>query len=220
MRHKNFICSAMRGFEANRPVHRLEPASRHPSDCNVDQAVYLIMILSIKKFDHVTEISGADAILYDIGTDVAYFRDGQATGPSLVWTWSDEAVEGALLSHSLALSGDTPWIVRCDRVDFPPGSVAYRHIHPGPGIRCTLFGGLTIDADGHKQRYGAFKPWFEVGPDPVEATADSNGPSAFARVMFLPARWEGKRTIQYVNPADDDRPKLQKPTVFFDQVIN
>ena len=121
------------------------------------------MILSIKKFDHVTEISGADAILYDIGTDVAYFRDGQATGPSLVWTWSDEAVEGALLSHSLALSGDTPWIVRCDRVDFPPGSVAYRHIHPGH-IRCTLFGGLTIDADGHKQRYGAFQPWFEVGP--------------------------------------------------------
>ena len=178
------------------------------------------MILSLNKYDESTKISGTNTILYDIDGDVAYFGEGQANGPSLVWTWAEKAVEGALLSHTLALADDTPWIVRCDRVDFPPGSVAYRHVHPGPGIRCTLFGGLTIDADGHAQRYGAFKPWFEVGPDPVEATADSNGPSAFARVMFLPARWEGKRTIQYVNPADDDRPKLQKPTVFFDQDID
>ena len=37
------------------------------------------------------------------------------------------------------------------------------------------------------------------------------------RVMLLPAEWEGKRTIRYLDPADEEKPKLQRPTVFFDR---
>jgi len=37
--------------------------------------------------------------------------------------------------------------------------------------------------------------------------------------MLLPRVWEGKRTIRYVDPADEDTPKLQRPTVFFDRVL-
>ena len=64
------------------------------------------MILSLNKYDESTKISGTNTILYDIDGDVAYFGEGQANGPSLMWTWAEKAVEGALLSHALALAGD------------------------------------------------------------------------------------------------------------------
>jgi hypothetical protein len=38
-------------------------------------------------------------------------------------------------------------------------------------------------------------------------------------VMLLPREWEGRRTIRYVDPADEDKPKLQRPTVFFDRPL-
>jgi hypothetical protein len=48
----------------------------------------------------------------------------------------------------------------------------------------------------------------------VLATASESEESAFVRVLLLPPEWAGKRTITYVDPADEDRPKLQRPTVF------
>ena len=51
------------------------------------------------------------------------------------------------------------------------------------------------------------------------ATASGSEPTAFVRVMLLPAEWEGKRTIRYVDPADEEKPKLQRPTVFFDRPL-
>jgi hypothetical protein len=35
----------------------------------------------------------------------------------------------------------------------------------------------------------------------------------------LPPEWEGKRTIRYVDPADEEWPKLQRATVFLEQPI-
>ena len=50
-------------------------------------------------------------------------------------------------------------VLRCDRVDFPPGGVAYRHVHPGPGIRRILYGELTIDrGDGDRARTAPASP--------------------------------------------------------------
>jgi len=37
--------------------------------------------------------------------------------------------------------------------------------------------------------------------------------------LLLPREWEGRRTIRYVDPADEQRPKLQRPTVFFDRAL-
>jgi hypothetical protein len=34
--------------------------------------------------------------------------------------------------------------------------------------------------------------------------------------MVLPAEWEGKRTISYVDPADDEKPKLQRARIFLE----
>ena len=95
-------------------------------------------------------------------------------------------------------------------------AIAYRHTHPGPGIRYLLSGELDIQTEGHSASYGPGGAWFESGPDPVLATASLHQPTAFVRVLILPAEWAGKRTIRYVDPADEDRPKLQKPTVYLE----
>ena len=112
--------------------------------------------------------------------------------------------------------GPGEWILRCDRVDFPPGGIAYRHVHPGGGIRRILFGELTIDRDGDTRTYTAGESWFEGADDPVLATASTSEDTAFVRVMLLPAEWAGRRTIRYVDPADEDKPRLQRATVLLE----
>jgi quercetin dioxygenase-like cupin family protein len=139
-------------------------------------------------------------------------------GRTLVWQLGDEEPPDALLSREVALDpGD--WLMRHDRVDFEPGGIAYRHVHPGPGIRYLLFGEITIDSEGAVRTYGPGEAWFERGPDPVLATTSADEPSAFVRVMLLPAEWEGKRTIAYVDPADADKPKTQRAQIFAEQPV-
>jgi quercetin dioxygenase-like cupin family protein len=146
---------------------------------------------------------------------VAYELDD---GRTLVWELGDEEPPGALLSRAVELDGGD-WLMRLDRVDFQPGGIAYRHTHPGPGIRYLLFGQITIEAEGEQRTYGPGEPWFERGPDPVLATTSADEPSAFVRVMLLPAEWEGKRTITYVDPADADKPKTQRAQIFLEQPV-
>ena len=66
-----------------------------------------------------------------------------------------------------------------------------------------LQGRIRIDTQGASHEYGPFEWWYETGPDPVFAAASETEETAFVRVMVLPAEWEGKRTIRYVDPADD-----------------
>jgi len=140
-------------------------------------------------------------------------------GSVLVWELGDEAPQDALLSAEVDLDQSTEWLMRCDRVDFQPGGIAYRHTHPGPGIRYLLSGSITIDSEGEQHTYGPGEPWFERGPDPVLATTSPDEPSAFVRVMVLPSEWAGQRTIKYVDPADADKPKTQKATIFSEQPV-
>ena len=51
------------------------------------------------------------------------------------------------------------------------------------------------------------------------ATASPTEDTAFVRVLLLPAEWAGKRTIRYVDPADEERPKLQRATVFLEEPL-
>jgi hypothetical protein len=140
-------------------------------------------------------------------------------GRTLVWELGDEAPAGALLSAAVELDDATEWLMRCDRVDFEPGGIAYRHTHPGPGIRYLLFGAITIDSLGAEHTLGPGQAWFERGPDPVLATTAADEPSAFVRVMLLPVEWAGQRTIKYVDPADADKPKTQRATIFLEQPV-
>ena len=178
------------------------------------------MILAL--FEHPDGVGPApgNRVVYDLERDEASFGDTATDAAALVWTLSDRREESAALSVDVDLDRDTEWLLRCDRIDFPPGGVAYRHTHPGAGIRRLLFGSIRVEGpDELAKEYGAGGTWFEGFDYPVLATASATEPTAFVRVMLLPREWEGKRTIRYVDPADEDKPKLQQPTVFFDRPI-
>ena len=140
-------------------------------------------------------------------------------GRALVWKLEEQPAAGEKLAAPVALDPDKEWLLRCDRVDFPPGGIAYRHTHPGPGIRCLLHGSIRIESRGETHAYEALEPWFESGAEPVLAVASEAEETAFVRAMLVPREWAGKRTISYVDPADEDKPKLQRATVFFDEPI-
>jgi quercetin dioxygenase-like cupin family protein len=159
-------------------------------------------------------------VVYDCARDTAHFGATSVGGPAVVWRLDEgnAAPAGALLSRDVERPSGAGWLMRCDRVDFPAGGIAYTHVHPGPGIRYLLHGRLVIRSEGHVTAYGPGQAWFEAGPEPVEAIA-GDAETAFVRVLLLPSAWAGQRTIRYVDPADAHRPRLQRVTMYLEQDI-
>jgi quercetin dioxygenase-like cupin family protein len=161
--------------------------------------------LRVERFpDGVATDPGA-RVVYDVERDVAQFGKARVDGDAIVWEVDDRP------------EGD--WLVRCDRVDFPPGSVAYLHTHPGPGIRVLLKGRIRIDSAGESHEYGPGKWWYESGPEPVFAAASDDEDTAFVRVMLVPCELAGQRTIRYVDAADDEKPKLQRARIYLEHPL-
>jgi quercetin dioxygenase-like cupin family protein len=177
------------------------------------------LILALHDHTHGVETTGGNVAVYDVDRNTAYFGAASVAGRALVWRLEQQSDRGEKLAAPVELDPERDWLLRCDRVDFPAGGVAYRHTHPGPGIRCLLHGSIRIESGGETHVYEALEPWFESGPEPVLAVASETEETAFVRVMLVPGEWAGKRTIHYVDPADEDRPKLQRATVFFDEPI-
>jgi hypothetical protein len=179
------------------------------------------LILALFEEPDGAEARPGNRVVYDVERNDASFGAVAVDGPALVWELAEYGADGAALACELELDSSREWLMRCDRIDFPPGGIAYRHVHPGGGIRRLLFGSIRIERpDGGAKEYRPGGAWFE-GPDyPVLATAAPDEATAFVRVMVLPREWEGKRTIRYVDPGDEERPKLQRPTVFFDRPIS
>jgi quercetin dioxygenase-like cupin family protein len=138
-----------------------------------------------------------------------------ASGPT-----SATPISRLVFLEPLALDPAARYLMRCDRVDFPLGGIAYTHTHQGPGIRCLLRGALRVDTRGKTTPLRPGGAWFEEGPEPVHAEASSDELTSFVRVMILPASLIGKSSIRYVNPEDQARPKTQTYTVFVDQPID
>lgn len=136
---------------------------------------------------------------------------GGLTGPG--------ATSSSMLAHAVELGHRDGHLMRCDRVDFPPGGIAYTHVHRGPGIRCLLAGGIRVEVNGKAHAIEPGGAWFEAGPDPVLAVASNTGPTAFVRVMILPRELQGKSSIRYVKPEDVAKPKLQTYRIFVDEAI-
>jgi quercetin dioxygenase-like cupin family protein len=161
------------------------------------------LILALEQHEHGVELEDGDHVVYDVDRDEAHFGAASVAGRALVWKLTERP------------AGE--WLLRCDRVDFPPGGVAYPHTHPGPGLRVLLRGRIRIDTQGTSHEYGPLDWWYETGPDPVYAAASETEDTAFVRVLVLPAEWEGKRTITYVDPADEEKPKLQRARIFLEE---
>jgi hypothetical protein len=152
--------------------------------------------------------NGAGLLRWELGTD---------SEPALL--------KGADIRSELSLEGKpliqpgSEYLMRCDRVDFPPGGQALTHTHQGSGIRCLQSGRIRIDTHGHSTWIDPGIAWFESGPDEVFAETWQDSSSHFVRVMILPRSLLGKSSIKYVRPEDKDKPKSQKYQVFLDEPI-
>jgi len=147
---------------------------------------------------------------------------------AVVWRWelrhqgAAADAERAAANVKLARAIELPardCLMRCDRVDFPPGGVAYTHTHQGPGIRVLLRGRFKVQAGGQTLALAPGDAWFESGPEPVYAEASREEPTSFIRAMILPVALLGKSSIRYVNAEDQARPKSQTYTVFVDSAL-
>ena len=118
------------------------------------------MILALYEHPQGVETTGGNLAVYDIERNTAYFGAASVPGPALVWKLEEQAGAGHKLAASVALDPSSEWLLRCDRVDFPPGGTAYRHTHPGPGIRCLLHGSIRIESGGETHAYYSLEPWF------------------------------------------------------------
>ncbi len=149
------------------------------------------MRLSLYEFETGVETVGGDRAVYDIANDSATFGAANVEGHGARLATRRDARgggRGPSLSSSASSDPYEDWVLRCDRVDFPPGGVAYTHTHPGPGIRYLLHGEIDIRTEGKMFSYGKGGAWFESGPDPVLATASGHQPTAFVRVLHPPGR--------------------------------
>ena len=164
------------------------------------------MSLVLSEHPGGVETEPGNRIVYDLARNEAHFGAARIDGHAVVWELTGDP-------------GTGEWILRCDRVDFPPGGIAYRHVHPGPGIRRLLHGRLTIESPDGTQTYRPGESWLEGADHPVLATASSTEETAFVRVLLLPAEWAGRRTIRYLDPADEEKPKLQRATIFLEQPV-
>jgi hypothetical protein len=163
-------------------------------------------------------------------TDAVQLSAGHLTTWTLRWeltrTGAPDAIATGdgitskkLLSAAITLDTSKDYLLRCDRVDFPPGGEALTHTHRGGGIRCLLAGAIDIHTNNTVHRYLPLEPWYEAGPEPVYAKTAPAVDSAFARVMILPRELLGKSSITYVKPEDIDKPKNQKYQIFIDTPI-
>jgi len=120
------------------------------------------------------------------------------------------------LAATVSLDPASAYLIRCDRVEFPPGGVAYTHTHQGPGLRCLQLGRVRIETAGTVHHYAPGEAWFESGPDPVFAAGSDTEATAFVRVMVLPRAYLGRSSIRYVKPEDQDKPKRQSYQIYID----
>lgn len=152
-----------------------------------------------------------------------------------LWRWellsADAAAPGEIRSapgaHS-ELKLDAPieldprqrWLMRCDKVQFPPGGVAHTHVHQGPGVRCTLEGEITIETLGDSHTHGPGSAWLELGHAPVLAPTTEARDTTFIRCFILPRACRGRSSIRYVNPDDANKHKPQRYHVFGERFIS
>ena len=195
---------------------------RHrPDDRDRRRPVLPLMRLSLYDEPGGVETEAGNRVVYDLARNEAHFGAARVDGPALRFELEPEAGAGrAPLAPRSSSTRREAWLMRCDRVDFPPGGVAYRHTHPGPGIRCLL---ARPDPDRERRRdaraTGRSSRGSRAGRSRCWRRPPRREESAFVRVMLLPREWEGRRTISYVDPADAEKPKTQRATVYFDEPI-
>ena len=112
-----------------------------------------VRVVYVRDGDVVARSGGQVA---GLAANSAWHGSGEAritagTAGATLWRWdlgpdhrasgtpAGTGVESSIaLSHPVALGEPGGYLMRCDRVNFPPGGIAYTHVHRGPGIRRLL----------------------------------------------------------------------------------
>lgn len=123
------------------------------------------------------------------------------------------------LAAPIELNPHQRWLMRCDKVQFPPGGVAHTHVHQGPGVRCTLEGEITIETLGQSHTHGEGQAWLELGHAPVLAPTTEARDTTFIRCFILPRACKGRSSIRYVHAEDANKQKPQRYHVFGERFI-
>ena len=123
------------------------------------------------------------------------------------------------LAREIELDPGFGWLMRCDKVGFPRGGIAYTHVHQGPGIRYCLEGRIRIETEGRSHFYGPGEAWFEIGHAPVLAPTSEEAETSFVRCFILPRACKGRSSIRYVLKEDAAKPKTQRYRVLGERFI-
>ena len=166
----------------------------------------------------------ANGALFRIEGDDDPLPIGQDVGPG-AWLRFDITSgklrsDGQVLETHIVTVPDGPVLMRVDQVTFPPGAIAYRHVHAGAGIRLLDRGELHLSADDHDFVRHPGESWFEAANSPVKAVASKAIGARFIRFMAVPPELAGKSTIRILDPADAERPRLQATHRFFERMLH
>lgn len=124
---------------------------------------------------------------------------------------SPKSESRVLNSFDIALDPANSWLLRCDQVTFPPGTVAPLHMHQGPGIRWVACGEIdAIGPGGVPKLHLPGDSFIENGIDePVSARMHKEEDTSFLRGLILPRAVKSRSSTRFVNREDWDRPKRQ-----------
>ena len=184
------------------------------------RACYIADGMASFRTDGVASTASANSVFFATGAlDVSGGKDGAVILRYELHRAGGFTPGEVALEAGLDLADADGYLLRCDKVELPPGGIAYTHTHQGGGIRCLTEGQFNVQVGGKTTLIEKFGAWFEAGPDPVYGWAPDDRPGHFSRVMILPRRLKGKSSIRYENPGDADKPKPQKYTIFLDEFI-
>ena len=159
-----------------------------------------------------------------LAEDAALLVQGEAAveGAGELWTFEVSRAPAAggvatpaerprlVLAHALAGGGHdlaAPFLLRLDRVDFPPSGETPRHGHSGPGLRRLLSSRLLMEVGARAHRADPGQAWFEPGDEPVVARPLAPG-CAFLRAMVLdPSLLGGRSSFHAWTPEEAARPR-------------
>ena len=164
--------------------------------------------LALRVRDGVETIGG-NRVVYDLERDVAHFgaADGRRARRSSGSSTTTRPTPRARCSPPASqLDPFAEWVVRCDRVDFPLGG---DRLPAHPSRARDPLPAPRRDRDRDGGALVALRPGRRLVRERARSRARTRVArtieTAFVRALVLPAEWEGKRTIRYVDPADDDR---------------
>lgn len=178
---------------------------------------YLTADLAFASADQVTiQVEGEGAVLWrwELADDTELGDEAFALRSA------PQATSELRLSADFEIDDRYDWLLRCDTVTFPPGGVAWTHLHQGPGIRVARYGRITIDTEGAAHNYTAGQAWAEYGVLPVLAPTTPDEETSFTRCFVLPAQVKGASSLRFVNAEDRAKGNTQSYRVLAEYLID